>query len=130
MNGIIYIAKNKVNSKCYVGQTTKSLDHRIKTHYKDSKYRTHPFANALKKYGKQDWEWILLEQSILNKLDVLEQHYIKKFDTMFPVGYNMDTGGNANKVVSPEVRRKISRSLSGTLHPFYGKNILQAPLKR
>ena len=54
--GIIYIAINKISKKSYIGQTTQCLNDRISAHYSDSKKYKYAFANALRKYEKEDWE--------------------------------------------------------------------------
>ncbi len=36
-NGWIYVIKNKINNKIYIGQTTKILKERFRIHIQDSK---------------------------------------------------------------------------------------------
>lgn len=57
MLGFIYCAKNLINNKIYIGQTTTSLKRRISGHYhsantNDKLY----FHKALRKYNKEDFE--------------------------------------------------------------------------
>jgi hypothetical protein len=59
--GIIYIAKNKVNGKCYVGQTTKGLNRRRRDHIWDAKNGAKfIFHYAIKKYGEDAFEFYRL----------------------------------------------------------------------
>ena len=67
---------------------------------------------AIHKYGWDNFEHIILEeveesdkQSLLDKLNILEENYILKFDTINN-GYNLITNGT-NHIVSEETRKKL-----------------------
>ena len=49
--GYIYIIKNNVNSKVYIGQTKKSIEERWKEHIYSSTYRNQILYMAMRKYG-------------------------------------------------------------------------------
>ena len=108
MYGIIYKAQNKINGKCYIGQTTKTLEERKLQHLKKGSY----FHNALKKYSMKNFEWSIIEKC-KDDLDLAEQWYIRKFDT-YKNGYNMTFGG---ETFSEETKRKISIALTGVNNP-------------
>ena len=91
---------NKKNNRSYIGQSI-DIEKRIKVHfwaaYKENlpSYNYHIYQ-AIRKYGKENFEWKILETLETydrQKLDELEQFYIKKYDT-FKHGYNMNEGGN------------------------------------
>lgn len=122
---IIYKATNKLNGKCYIGQTTRNLNVRKNIHEKCAEDGSKTkFHNAIKKYGKENFNREVVE--IVNdkdKLNELETFYIRKFDSVNN-GYNMYYGGyenpmfveeiyerHSNKMRSPEVRKKISDSM-------------------
>ena len=89
----IYIAKNTVNGKCYIGVTSKTLEDRKRRHYKNVKGKNeHVFHKAIKKHGKDAFVWELLTQTDdWNE----ETRYIKEYNSHYldGHGYNMTYGG-------------------------------------
>jgi len=124
--GIIYKVKNKVNGKIYIGQTTRTLKCRMKEHINDQrKYYLH---NALRKYGKENFQWEVLEHcDSKEELDEMEFHYIKQYNSFGKSGYNLTYGGEGfvGYKHSKKTLKKISLSLKGKMsgekNPFYGK---------
>lgn len=122
---IIYKVTNKVNGKCYIGQTIRTLEQRKWQHIDCAKngVKTH-FYNAIRKYGEDNFIFeVIDEASTLEELNELERYYIKKYDCINN-GYNMVDGGDNNVMFlddvkqkhlesmrSDETRRKISQSL-------------------
>lgn len=95
--GFIYIIKNKINDKVYVGQTTKTVEERFKQHKKLSKSSSNQLIHkAIKKYGKENFYIETLEccENIL--LDEREIIFIKLYNS-FKDGYNLCEGGNQAK---------------------------------
>jgi group I intron endonuclease len=113
---IVYIAKNLVNGKDYIGYTTKSLDERIKSHLynsmnKSDKHYFYLFKQAIRKYGIDSFQWeILTECTSVDECCDLEKFYIKKLNTISPNGYNLTEGGNGG-IQSEETRLKISNTV-------------------
>tara|TARA_R110002110_G_scaffold161376_1_gene360126 strand:- start:15 stop:797 length:783 start_codon:yes stop_codon:yes gene_type:complete len=105
---IIYKATNKVNNKCYIGQTINSLRERINAHHSPKiKYKLH---NAISKYGRDSFEWdIICECSSISELNEKEIFYIDKYNSITN-GYNIKHGGK-NSVRSKESNLKTSESL-------------------
>lgn len=122
---IIYKATNRLNGKCYIGQTRHSLEHRKTIHLMCAKkgVETH-FYQAIRKYGEENFEWeIICSTNDKKRLNELETFYITKYDSI-KHGYNMVDGGDNNimdiesvktkhdeVMKSPEVRKKISKSM-------------------
>ena len=92
-NGIIYIVRNKVNKKKYIGASFGTLTNRWKWHVDRAHINTAKgsIAEAILKFGKKNFTKKILKRT--NELSKLERHYIKKLKTMFPNGYNLSTGG-------------------------------------
>ena len=70
--GIIYKATNLINKKVYIGQTVKTLKERIYKHLCEGKCPH--FYRALKKYGKDNFEWEIIkecEEQKLGKLNLI-----------------------------------------------------------
>lgn len=122
----IYKITNKVNNKMYVGQTIRDLKDRYEGHL----YRAFinnsntKLYNAMRKYGKENFEIEIIDNCSDSKLNERETYWINKLDT-YNNGYNMTLGGEDNpmnneeiierhkiKMQSKEVREKISKSLS------------------
>ena len=105
--GIIYIIKNKLNDKVYIGQTTTNIKTRFNQHCKNStlKSRHYKLYNAIKKYGKDKFYIEILEQGVdINKLDEREIYYIEKYNSYLK-GYNSTKGGDG-RVINKEYDEK------------------------
>src|SRR3990167_7795708 len=97
--GLIYKAINKANGKGYIGQTIQSLCRRKSQHKCESKRRNSPFAYAIRKYGIDGFEWIILYNNVdIEKLDDMEKQSIDEEKTLVDngFGYNSESGGNRN----------------------------------
>lgn len=109
---IIYLAQNIINGKPYIGQTTKTLHTRKLNHYSYSKKSNTRFANALRKYDKDDFNWMTLtECANIDELNLYEELYIKLFSST-DEGYNLQYGGK-NQKHTEESKHKISESNIG-----------------
>ena len=107
--GIIYIIKNKINKKVYIGQTTTNIQTRFNQHCKNStlKNRNYKIYNAIKKYGKENFYIEILEKDIpLEKLNEKEIEYIEKYNS-FCLGYNSTKGGDGRTINKKYDEKKI-----------------------
>ena len=92
----IYLIKNKINNKIYIGQAV-NYDRRIKEHqrrYTDetAKSQKSYLYRAMRKYGIENFDFSVLQECSIGELDNLEQFYIAKYDSLNN-GYNMTIGG-------------------------------------
>ena len=122
----IYLIKNLINNKCYVGQSIK-LRKRLFVHNKNIRNNAdYPIYKAINKYGIDNFEYIVLEQIIdklelqelKSKLDNLEKYYIEKYDS-YKNGYNQTIGGDSGileYVITDEQRNKISEHANPKLY--------------
>ena len=125
----IYMVVNMVNHKKYIGQS-KNIKKRFQSHhlvdYKNENncnYNT-KFYQAIRKYGIDNFEVIVLQLCKEEELDDLEIKFIKEFDT-FKNGYNSTEGGQfwSPNIHSEEIeakRRKTrekNKSLMSENHP-------------
>lgn len=104
--GIVYLAKNNVNGKLYVGITTRLLHKRIAEHRYDSTDKTSkPFSyfhKAIYKYGFDNFTFETLEtviadtkENLIKTLYLKEQVYISMLNTHNrDIGYNLTDGGD------------------------------------
>jgi group I intron endonuclease len=96
----IYQATNKVNGKKYIGQTTyDKLRKRISTHwwYANNSDSNLPFPNALRKYGKDNFDWTILEECNTDQRGQREMYWIDKIKPE----YNATLGGDGGSLGRP-----------------------------
>ena len=154
MQFIVYTARNRVNGKVYVGQTTQHLEKRKQDHlYAARSGAISPFYSAIRKYGECNFKFeVLWTASSYGHLDCLEELAIKQHkatDRRF--GYNLSPhakhsfrGGSYKPHKGPwhgnhvpvHVKRKISRTrklrykMNPNSHPMLGrKHTKEAKLK-
>ena len=110
LTGLIYIIRNTVNDKVYIGQTTMDIKTRFKGHLKAAKYNdkhTRKLYNAINKYGKDNFYYEILEKRIpITALDEKEINYIKKYDS-YKNGYNSTAGGDSPLIYKLEDQETI-----------------------
>lgn len=110
---IIYQILNKINNKCYIGQTASSFARRYDNggwNVQGNNY----LKNAARKYGVENFEINILERDIssINELNEKEIFYIKKFNSITPNGYNLMEGGQRtlDRFHHEKSKEKMSRS--------------------
>lgn len=94
------------NGKSYVGVSEVGSSVRYRGHAKCSRMGSQNLVHkAWRKYGAPK----LTVVAILERSELLlsEQRAVRAFNTMFPNGYNMTSGGEASKIFCDVVRKKI-----------------------
>jgi len=143
--GVIYKVTSP-SGKSYIGQTKRTIEKRMKEHFKCPSCCI-ALENAIKKYSdKMEYE-ILLEVND-EQLNFYEARMIEVYDTLEPRGYNIRSGGsvsvhselscermrqaklgeknhNFGKPRSDDAKRAISAAKSGDKHHFYGKTFTE-----
>lgn len=131
----LYCHINKLNNKKYIGITKQNVKRRWQSGYGYLKGTDTKFARAIKKYGWNNFEHIILIDNIenINIANELEKIYISKYDT-YNNGYNSTLGGdgtyghecwNKGKHLSEETKLKISNSNKGEKCFWYGKKMTE-----
>lgn len=116
MNGFIYIIRNTINNKVYIGQTRTSVEQRWKEHLRHAQYGKQIINRAMKKYGVDKFYIEMLETCDLEDLDYKEMYYIELYNsTDKSKGYNASIGGN-----TPRFKRKIL-SISDLINLYINK---------
>lgn len=94
----IYIIKNSVNSKVYIGQA-KNAAERWLSHIYNANYEykhnksTQVIHKAMMKYGIEKFHYEILEYQIEN-YDEREVYWINFYNSIVPNGYNVSIGGD------------------------------------
>jgi group I intron endonuclease len=126
---LIYLIRNTVNGKAYVGQTIRTLEERWHQHKQQGihRYKNDALHNALLKYGIDAFEIAVLDDSAstLDELNALEKFHIKAQGTLSPHGYNLTTGGFSYQR-SAETLAKMSAALKGRKMPESMRQKLRA----
>ncbi len=124
--GIIYIIKNLINHKIYIGQTTRTLKKRWKDHINEYKYSSKNdeiekvLYHAFKLHGIENFVIFQIKECSDEELDDFEIFYIKTYSAMVPCGYNVRTGGSSGKH-SEESKEKMRQSKLGSKNHNFGK---------
>ena len=121
--GIIYKATCKTTSMSYIGQTRshklkndgKYINYGIKGrwshHLSDARSKLNKCSDillAIRKYGNNDWDIVILLECKIEELNEKETFYIRELNTLSPNGYNMVDGGSGPHSMSETLREKIS----------------------
>lgn len=112
----IYIIECLLNHKKYIGA---SIDIHARWYYHIERLRKNKHGNVFlqrswNKYGEKNFIFYIFEKCEKEDLDNKEIEAIKSFTSNnCSFGYNLTGGGNKNKEISDETRRKIGVSKIG-----------------
>lgn len=126
----IYKILNKINGMMYVGKST-DMEKRWKRHLyllKAGKDSCKYLQSAWNKYGFDNFQFGIIEETSLEKLDEKEVFYINKYDTHYTKnGYNISYGGKSpmlGRHHTEDTKRKISENSEnrvGKNNPMYNR---------
>lgn len=97
--GRIYVIRNKINDKVYIGQTHVSLKLRFNNHLSAARRGLgYVIGKAIRKHGEENFYIELLEECLIEELNDREIYWIRFFNsTNNKFGYNMSIGGNVTR---------------------------------
>ena len=114
----IYAIRCMANSKVYIGQSIK-VDKRKAYHFSSLRGGYHGnkhLQRSFNKHGESSFIFCVIEYSSVEMLDASEIFWIRFFKSDDGVhGYNAESGGNENKIMSAETRAKISAAGLGRI---------------
>ena len=88
----IYIIKNDINDKVYIGQSI-NAEERFAQHCKPSSAKDGSLiAKAIQKYGKEHF-WIEILEKQIKNYNEREIYWIEIYNSLTPNGYNIQKGG-------------------------------------
>lgn len=106
-DGYIYKVTNLITNKMYVCQTMRDISTRWKEHIRDSieKVDDYYFHRSIRKYGSENFLVEMLTSiscltlaELKCSLNQQERHYIHKYNTYNPFGYNGSFGGEGKGI--------------------------------
>ena len=118
MKYTIYMHKNKLNNKVYIGQTMQNPPSKRWKNGKAYKTCTY-FYHAIQEYGWDNFEHIILvsDEMTSEQADDLENYYINFYESRNPdKGYNINAGGYQS--ISPLAEEKAVEWMKA--HPEFG----------
>jgi group I intron endonuclease len=107
----IYCIRNKVNNKVYIGKA-KCIYRRIRQHInnlnkKNRDEENDHLINAWHKYGRENFEYFVIEYTPFDKLKQKELYWQESYNcTDRKKGYNFRKDSETNCIVSEETRKK------------------------
>ena len=130
----IYKITNLINQKVYIGQAVShilnhkkyrpyGMEGRFRCHiseaFSSKKKQCHYLNSAIRKYGSSNFSLELIKNCKLEDSDKIESEEILKNNSLFPNGYNLNTGGKSS-VHTIESRKRVS---TGVMNYFQDKKI-------
>ncbi len=121
----IYRITNIINNKCYIGQAVShilnhkkyrphGMEKRFKVHiseaFSNKENQSYYLNNAIKKYGSSNFLLELIENCEIINANERESYYIDKFNTLYPNGYNLNSGGK-QFTHTPESKKRVSNGV-------------------
>ena len=130
-NYTVYMHKNKINGKVYIGITKQKPKYRW---HNGEGYNNQVFKKAIDKYGWDNFDHIILfehlskEQAEQKEIKLIAKYKSNQKD----FGYNISKGGKASNGVpcSEKTKLKISKKNKGTKNGMYGKKHTKESLEK
>lgn len=124
--GRIYIIRNKINDKVYIGQTKVSLKLRFQNHLSAARRgKDYVIGKAIRKYGEDKFYIELLEECTIEELNNREKYWITFFNsTDNKFGYNISTGGNVTRTTRELDKETVIKLFNSGIPAFKIAKIL------
>lgn len=112
----IYLIRNLINGKVYIGKSI-NIYKRIVAHIcgltaKRKKEENPHFISAWHKYGKEAFEYIVLEECLLNELSDKELYWMHFYNSIdSSKGYNKRLDSKSGMIPHAETRLKLKEAL-------------------
>jgi len=107
----IYLIRNKIDGKCYVGKTSRTPQFRWRQHKTEARIGRYkwPLYEAMRTHRLDNFEIMLLaDVKQTRTLNRMEKEYIEKYQSN-STGYNLDAGGAGGR---PKKKRSRGTQLA------------------
>lgn len=112
----IYLLRNTVDGKCYVGQSV-NIANRWREHLKSMRRGTKTkLYDAMRKHGADAFEIVVLCECAADQLDEREAHWMAEHNSR-ESGYNISPAGQYGRVMDIAAREAIASKLRGRKMP-------------
>ena len=114
----IYAFHNLKTGKYYIGQS-KNIRKRLLKHLQHVKNKwNYPLYDSINKYGFENFEFLILEETTEENLDIREKYWIEYYKS-FENGYNLTSGGKGTEYYKHTdiTKKKIGNTLQSNLNP-------------
>lgn len=128
MSSNIYRIKNHVNSKFYIGKTSKTIEQRFHRHLYNSKVggNTHLYK-AIRKYGAENFSIELIEQT--NNPNERELYWINHLKPHYNMTKGGDGGDTSNSPNYKKAMKEVHSKRSPSDYATYGMLGKSSPMK-
>lgn len=108
----IYLIQNKLDGKCYVGQTIGNVKYRWSEHKCMSAKKCKSYLrNAIRKHGEDAFTVTTIDTArSTDELNERERYWIETLRACVPHGYNIEIGGKSGPIVSDASKRNMSEA--------------------
>ena len=113
----VYLIRNQITGKGYVGWTSRTARDRWRDHLSsvNKKYGCPRLSNSIRKHGSAAFTLrTLYRVETAEEAKKLEIRCIAKLGTKHPCGYNLTAGGDGMTNPTSETRRKMSEARKGS----------------
>lgn len=115
----VYLHRNKINQKVYIGITSQDCNARWRR--EGQGYKQQPkFYHAIEKYGWDNFEHIILFTNLTKELAEQKEIELIKLYNSIENGYNIYPGGNLINHTE-ETKQKLSQIMKGKKHTEIAK---------
>ena len=90
----IYKIENLITHKVYIGQS-RHIEIRWQEHCRPSSDSI--ISRAIRKYGKENFSFEILEECEIDDLNQREEYYIQQYNSVVPNGYNIEERMNGSR---------------------------------
>lgn len=112
----VYVIRNNLDGRCYVGQTRISLKVRLSAHISKGKIGVERarVGHDIVLYGPENFEAeIVALCDTQEEADRVERNWIEQLNSQEPNGYNVEPGGRKGFQQTRQTRERMSRASTG-----------------
>lgn len=103
----VYVLRNLVNDKVYVGQTKNPCQRKSAYFFNARKGSDKPLYRSIRKHGEENFLFEIIEECEDTLINKKERYWVSHYDSFNSKnGYNLISGGNQRTEMSQQIREK------------------------